>query len=215
MNLKLLYSTTLFLLFALQSFSQDIIIKKNGDRIEGKVELIEEANIKYKKTSNLTGPLYLISKADLASIQFENGVVEDFKDYNSPSVLFKSAVQELIIKNINEHGFEEDTFNRKYKASWEGDYLRLIVLRKSGEPANDGLLYDFSNVYKFQKISNRSDKLAFINIFVSIAKNKKLTKWDKHKLIMRVDTPTNAETIVDALKKYNAILIQNPVVKEQ
>lgn len=215
MNLKLLYGTAFFLLFAFQSFCQDLIIKKNGESIKGKVELIEEANIKYKKTSNLNGPLYLISKADVASIQFENGVIEDFKDYNSPSVLSKSEVQELIIKSINEHGFDADTFNRKHKASWEGDYLRLIVLHNDGKPVNNGLLYDFSNVYKFQKISKRSDKLAFINIFVSIAKNEKMTKWDKHKLVMRVDTPTNAETIVDALKKYNAILIQNPAVKEQ
>ena len=203
-------TTCYFALFFIQSlpgFCQDLIATLSGEIIEAKVEIIDKKTIKYKVYSNQNGPFYVIDKNDVATIKFENGTVENFHSPSSSKDLSKSQLQELIVKSINEFGFEEDTFNRKYRASFEGDYLRLIVLRKTGEPCNSGILYDFSNVYEFQKISNRSEKLAYINIFVSIAKNKTHTKWDRHKLIMRVDSPSNAEIIVNALKDYNAILI--------
>ncbi|WP_329804649.1 hypothetical protein [Flavobacterium facile] len=185
----------LLLLTSHSALCQDTIYKIDGESIEAKIDIIDQETIKYKVYKNLNGPFYIIKKSDVASIKFENGTVENYKQSTISKKLNKSELQELIVKSVNEHGFEEDTFNRKYSASFEGDYLRLIVLKQNGKPTNEGLLYDFSNVYKFQKISNRSDKLAFINIFVSISENKKNTKWDKHKLIMRVDSPQNANNI--------------------
>jgi hypothetical protein len=86
--------------------------------------------------------------------------------------------------------------------------LRLKVTKKnSNEPANGGLLYDFGNVYKFDGVSKRKKNLAFMNIFASILKNPKKDKWDKHKLIMRVDGGAQADAIMRALKKYNKLLI--------
>jgi hypothetical protein len=205
-KISVLIYFNLFLLMSLPCFCQDIINKRDGESIEAKVELIDLTTVKYKTYKNQNGPYYIIAKNDVANIKFENGTIENFQQTNISVKLSKTELQELIVKSINEHGFEEDTFNRKYSASFEEDYLRLIVLRKSGEPANEGILYDFSNVYKFQQISKRSDKLAYINIFVSIAKNKKQTKWDKHKLIMRVDSSSSAEIILNALKEYNSIL---------
>ncbi len=209
MKTKLSYRAiylNLFLLISLSSYCQDIINKKNGESISSKIDQIDQTTIKYKKYNNLSGPFYLIDKSEVSSITFENGTVENFQNVSNSKELSKVELQGLIISLINEHGFDPNTFDRKYKATFEGDYLRLIVLHTNGEPSNDNVLYDFSNVYKFQHISKRSDKLVFINIFVSIAINKKLTNWDKHKLVMRVHNYEYAESIVDALKKYNSIL---------
>jgi len=199
----------LLLLNNISGFCQDTIKKTDGEIIEAKIAIIDKSTVKYKAFNNQNGPFYVIQKNDLASVQFENGTVENFQMASISKGFSKTALQEFIVKSINEYGFEEDTFDRKYRASFEGDYLRLIVLRKSGEPCNAGILYDFSNVYEFQKISNRSEKLAYINIFVSIAKNKKQTKWDRHKLIMRVNSPSNAALIVNALKDYNSVLTKS------
>lgn len=116
--------------------------------------------------------------------------------------------REYIIKQINLHGFEEDSFKRRCRATFEGDYLRIVVMnKKNTKPVNGGILYDFSNVYKFQKVSQRSRGRSFINIWVSILKNKKRNIWDKHKMIMRVDNYAVAKSIVKALKHYNKLLL--------
>ncbi len=119
----------------------------------------------------------------------------------------KEETKEYIIKTINEHGFEKDTFDKRYKASFEGDYLRLIVLRKSGKDTNDGILYDFSNVYKFSKVDVRSNKEAYVNIYVAISVNKTNTKWVKEKLVMLMDDSQIAETLFRALKHYNSFFV--------
>lgn len=189
-------------------FAQDLIITKEGEKIESKVSLIDSEQIQYKKYDNLDGPLYIIQKDEVLQISFENGTIEIFNEQAKTSEPTIEETKEFIIKTINEHGFEEDTFKRKYKASFEGDYLRLIVLKRNEiDNSNDGILYDFSNVFKFHHVSERSDKLAFVNIWVSILKNKKKNKWDKHKLIMRVDGIPEAKSILKALQHYNELLL--------
>ena len=132
------------------------------------------------------------------------------KTIESESISIKeNSIEEtkaFILKEINEHGFEEDSFKTRYKASFEGDYLRLIEMTKKNKELNAGILFDFSNVYKFQKISIRSEELAYLNIFVTIIK--KNDKKDKLKLIMRVDGPAHAKIILNALKQYNSLLIK-------
>ncbi|PWK20715.1 hypothetical protein [Xanthomarina spongicola] len=114
----------------------------------------------------------------------------------------------FIIKNISENCYEEDGFKEPYKAVFEGDYLRLIILNKNQTRERSNLLYDFENVYLFQKVSKRKNDIAYINIFVPILKNKEKNKWDKHKLIMRVDGHDMADSILNALKRYNELLIK-------
>jgi len=190
------------------ALSQDIVSTTNGEKIEAKIELIGINEIKYKKYNHLDGPFYVIEKNNVIEIKFENGIVESFNKNKDDNAISIEETKDFIIKTINEHGFEEDTFKRKYKASFEGDYLRLIILKKNGiDNTNEGILYDFSNVYKFHRVSERSDKLAFVNIWVSILKNKKKNKWDKHKLIMRVDGIPEAKSILKSLQHYNKLLL--------
>ncbi|HZJ36233.1 MAG TPA: DUF2846 domain-containing protein [Gillisia sp.] len=59
--------------------SQDIILtKSSNDSILAMVTEINEDNIKYKKHSNLDGPLYTVSKSEIEKIIFKNGDIEDF-----------------------------------------------------------------------------------------------------------------------------------------
>ena len=69
----------LFLFLAAFLNAQDIIYKTDGSEIQSKVIEISEDLIKYKKFSNLDGPLYSIAKNEVFMIVYENGEREVFK----------------------------------------------------------------------------------------------------------------------------------------
>lgn len=58
--------------------AQDIIIKKSGEDIEAKVLEIKQSEIKYRRFDNLSGPIYIMPKSDIAVIRYENGQNEIF-----------------------------------------------------------------------------------------------------------------------------------------
>ncbi len=121
----------LFVLFLVTSitnlYSQDIILKKNGETIESKIDEIGIDNIKFHKNSNLSGPQYIISKKDVNKITFENGDVESFDIIDKSDI---DEVKKIIIEYINEYGFERDSYSKKYKAFFDGDYLWLELFNK-------------------------------------------------------------------------------------
>lgn len=67
-------------LIAVDVHAQDIIVKKDGNTVVSKVLEVNTSEVKYKKFSNLDGPTYIISKAELLSINYENGDRDVFED---------------------------------------------------------------------------------------------------------------------------------------
>ena len=61
-------------------FAQDIIVTKQSEKIEAKITDVEQDFIKYKKFNYQEGPTYTIKKSEIASIIYQNGVVESFMD---------------------------------------------------------------------------------------------------------------------------------------
>lgn len=60
--------------------AQDVIVKKDGSTILSKVMEVNPGDIKYKKFSNPNGPTYTIVKADVMSVNYENGEKETFTE---------------------------------------------------------------------------------------------------------------------------------------
>jgi len=60
------------------AFAQDVIVTKEGRKINSKVTEINENDIKYKNFENLNGPTYTMKKSEIATIIYENGQVEVF-----------------------------------------------------------------------------------------------------------------------------------------
>lgn len=58
--------------------AQDVISLKSGETINGKVSEVGINEIKYYKASNLQGPVYVVSKADVAQITYQNKTVDVF-----------------------------------------------------------------------------------------------------------------------------------------
>ncbi len=58
--------------------AQDIILMKNGDEIEAKVDEISSTEIKYWRMDNLDGPLYTMKKSGIFMIKYANGTKDVF-----------------------------------------------------------------------------------------------------------------------------------------
>jgi len=66
-------------LAALQINAQDVIVKKDGSTILSKVLEVNVEDVKYKRHSNPDGPTYTILKAEIMSINYENGEKDTFE----------------------------------------------------------------------------------------------------------------------------------------
>ena len=71
--------TSLFLLFfSANLFAQDVIVRKDGSTILSKVIEVGISEIKYKKYSNLNGPIITIPKSAVIAVNYENGERDSF-----------------------------------------------------------------------------------------------------------------------------------------
>ena len=76
--MKTFYGLLLSSAFALSALSQDKIVLHSGEVLQGKVEEVGLSEIKYKKQDNLNGPVYILPKADVHAIHYENGSKDEF-----------------------------------------------------------------------------------------------------------------------------------------
>lgn len=61
----------------------DIIVLKNNTKLEVVIQEVEEIVIKYKKLTDLEGPLFSVKKSEIASVLYGNGDVATFPDVAS------------------------------------------------------------------------------------------------------------------------------------
>ncbi|WP_439880826.1 hypothetical protein ACSX1A_16930 [Pontibacter sp. MBLB2868] len=76
--MKRLILSCLALFTCLMSQAQDLLLKRNGDEIQVKVQEIGLDVIKYKRFDNQEGPIFTIAKQDVFMIKYENGTKEVF-----------------------------------------------------------------------------------------------------------------------------------------
>jgi hypothetical protein len=81
-KITLLLATLLITSFG---WAQDVIVTKEGKKLNAKVTEINENDIRYKNYENLDGPAYTMKKSEIASIMYENGQVDVFNiDLTTP-----------------------------------------------------------------------------------------------------------------------------------
>lgn len=79
-----------------KSFSQDLIIMKNGDEVKAKILEILPDVVKYKKAENLDGPSYSEIKNNIFMIKYQNGTKDVFNQQSISNV--KNTVSNEDIK---------------------------------------------------------------------------------------------------------------------
>ena len=75
----------LFVLSIQEFYSQDTIVKSNGDLIQAKITEITVSEVKYKKLNFQDGPTYVEKKSDIEMIKYSNGLKEHFEKQSSVS----------------------------------------------------------------------------------------------------------------------------------
>ncbi len=74
--------TVAFAMFANGLFAADLIVTKESKKIDAKVVEVSPTEVRYKKTSNLDGPTFVLPTSDIHTIVYDNGEVEIFKTDN-------------------------------------------------------------------------------------------------------------------------------------
>ena len=191
------------------SFAQDIIYLNSEKKINAKIVAANDESFYYKSLHNPYGPTHTVPRSEIKEINFENGAVEVFRNAPPPSSLSIEQVKAIIIEQINNFAFDGKSALRRYRASFEEDYLKLWIMRSRGdEPYSKPIFFDFSRVYDFQDISYRANE-AYINVFVDYLDKK--GKLEKEKLVIRVLEKEQAEQIVTILKIYNRMLAEKNI----
>ena len=85
MLLKIYISIVLLTLSFISYSQNDVIILRNGTEITAKVEEVGTAEIKYRKASNINGPVYTADISTVFMIKYENGEKDVFENYNPSS----------------------------------------------------------------------------------------------------------------------------------
>jgi hypothetical protein len=65
--------------------AQDTLTMRSGENIIVKIIEVGSTEVKYKKVTNINGPMYSTLKSDLMLIRYENGSKDDFSSINIES----------------------------------------------------------------------------------------------------------------------------------
>lgn len=188
-------------------YAQDVIFTVNKEEIPSKIEEINIETISYKKFDNLDGPLYHIKKTDVQKIVFENGNIETFSKKSEHADVSLEETKVFIVETINKYGYSDNGYLKNaYKATFENDYLRLVLYNKNKTKELSNTLYDLQNMYVLRTPDRRSNDLAYLNIYLPFLKNDKKDKWEKIKLVMSVEGHDNAKSLENALRHGSKLL---------
>lgn len=72
--------TFLFIFGVTKSFAQDTLFCKNNTQIIGKVLEVDVSVLRYVRADNPDRPVYVIKREDIASVHYQNGVIDIFED---------------------------------------------------------------------------------------------------------------------------------------
>lgn len=186
---KLLFKVILVLSFIFLTnltFTQDIIVLKNGDEIKSKVLEVTPDLIKYKNWENQEGPTYSKSKSEIFMIKYSNG---------SKDVFATNSISEISNSENSSNAFIGTWYHKKYDGK---NNKTLIIISKA---MNNFLVeykryervdaYFYSADGSFKEVGSLENGSIIINSFT------KLSLLNKNTLLMNSEefhrTPNNSQ----------------------
>ena len=145
---RIILSVILFLLFFDITLSQDVIIKNDKSEIESKVIEITPTMIKYKKYSNIDGPIRNILIDDVFIILYENGEREIFNNTEK-----KLNNNNDAFENNNSGSFIDNRDNQVY--NWIKIGEQIWMTENLNFKTYDGSSCHFPSRDKCEKINGR------------------------------------------------------------
>jgi hypothetical protein len=89
---KHLFTTLLLLCSIVNSQAQDLIVKKSGKTIEGKILKVTPTEVKYKRTDIPNSYLHIVFRTQIEYIQYENGTIDSLNQKDSTTNMAQAPV---------------------------------------------------------------------------------------------------------------------------
>lgn len=112
---KLFLSVFLVLACVLTAWAKDIITTKDGNNIEAKILEVSKWNVKYKKFSNLNGPVFTIPTSDILIIRYDDGEQEVF-NYTGPLPGYVPNTTERVVRGMKYRQYKRFYNTKNYKS---------------------------------------------------------------------------------------------------
>lgn len=74
-------------LAALSAAAQDLIVTRDGQRIDAKITEVSSTEIRYKEWNNQDGPTFVLRSDELNTIIYQNGTVKTFEHAPAPTTV--------------------------------------------------------------------------------------------------------------------------------
>ncbi|RYD58002.1 MAG: hypothetical protein EOP56_06940 [Sphingobacteriales bacterium] len=136
MKLKLTLLGGVALMLANAAFAQDVIHKRNGDVVEGRVKEVGRNTVTYKTNDEVASPSYEINKSEVKKIEYEDGTIEKFE-----SDSYRDRMR--VSMDSREKGRRENRRNRK-DLKYGDNILAFAPLQISENGVGIGLSYERS-----------------------------------------------------------------------
>lgn len=197
-------------------YAQDIITFRDGKSVKAKVLEITQTEIKYKRFSNLDGPLYTIDKNTVTQIQYKGGDIEEFSNEpvassstSSSSVASDPNAPQLIEVEPDERNAEM-IHQSRYGSNGRGDMVpkrqprfgrtnnyavaKLVFTESSVVSTNEiEMIYNGENI----ALKNKTDKVIYVDLGNSFSTDKFMTRcyYDPSKVVSINDGKTSGASL--------------------
>jgi hypothetical protein len=118
------YSFFIFTFLLENCLAQDTLYFNSKNKLEIKLLEVNPDNIKYKKTANLNGPTYTISKSEVEFIVFENGSKEIFTVKNTANLKSDSIA-------TDDNFFDGDIPDTLYFKSGKKTIAKILIINSN------------------------------------------------------------------------------------
>ena len=129
----------LLILFASLSHAQtsrknDVIILRDSTKLEVIIQEVQESNVKYKKITDISGPVFSVGKSEIASILYGNGEKEHFAEQSQ--VYFDEAPVPPVTSSMPSSEQARPFYNLPIRTvkEWDSNQLRAnykLYLKKA------------------------------------------------------------------------------------
>lgn len=151
--------------------AQDVIWKKDGTKILAKVIEVNTDNIKYKKYSNQSGPIYTLYISSISSINYQNGDREDYESNGNIFLISQThSDNKQLISEFNKDnsfiGYNLPINSKKKYRDRVSRWIRIAHISESSVLHNQELKVSF--VYqkgKYNiKLDNESNNIIYLDL---------------------------------------------------
>ncbi len=186
------------LLCTIKLFSQDIIVKADGDSLIVIVNEINDEQVIYYRFDNKEGPIYKLNKSEVRKIKFNNGTEEVFK------------IKPAIVSNckLNQPTQPEQNFEYVDSVTLRGEkYIRAKIVDALSDPIR---YYDIDNPLELVKCSRKKVNYSIKNGWNNYAAKNNLTQYDDafDLLVLKMDVKRIQAKVInyqnDTVYFYNA-----------